>query len=307
MFAAPEEIKTEVWSRLPQELRAKDRPSEWSRIRHHDAHRFDSFLEGPSFDRDGNLYVTDIAHGRVLKVTPAKEWSMVAEYDGAPNGLKIRQDGLIFIADSKWGIMMLDPRTGAVEPHCIRNGYEPFRGLNDLCFDSKGNLYFTDQSMTDLRDPTGRVFRLKPDGRLDCLIDNVPSPNGLVMSHDEKALFLAVTRANCIWHLPFDHEGGVARVGLFVQMSGSAGGGPDGLAMDVDGNLSVAHVRMGSVWVFSPIGEPLYRLRSSEGLATTNLAYGGADGKDLYITETATGSILKAKMPVRGQTMYSHT
>ena len=134
----------------------------------------------------------------------------------------------------------------------------------------------------------------------------MPSPNGLVLAPDEKALFLAVTRANCIWHLPFGHHGEIARVGLFIQLSGSAGGGPDGLAMDEAGNLSVAHVRMGSVWVFSPSGEPLYRIRSCEGIGTTNLAYGGSDRRDLYITEMQTGTILRAKMPVPGRVMYSH-
>ena len=306
MFAAPAEITTEAWSRVPDDLRLKTTPSEWSRIRHHDPYRFDCFLEGPCFDRAGNLYVTDAPHGRVFKITPDKQWSVVTQYDGTPNGMKIRKDGMMFIADSKWGIMQLDPKSGEVKPHCVRNGYEPFRGLNDLVFDSEGNLYFTDQSMTDLRDPTGCVYRLSLDGRLDCLADNVPSPNGLVLAPDEKSLLLAVTRANCIWHLPFDHDGGIARVGLFIQLSGSAGGGPDGLAMDDDGNLSIAHVRMGSVWVFSPSGEPLYRIRSCAGIGTTNLAYGGPDRRDLYITEMQTGTILLAKLPVPGRTMYSH-
>jgi gluconolactonase len=306
MFAPPKEIATEVWTTMPDSLRLKSRPSEWARIRHHDAHRFDCFLEGPSFDRDGNLYVTDIPHGRVLKISPDAQWSVAAEYDGAPNGLKIRKDGMIFIADSKWGIMQLDPRSGDVTPVCLRYGYEPFRGLNDLVFDSRGNLYFTDQSNTDLRDPTGRVFRLTPEGKLDCLIDNVPSPTGLVLAPDEKALFLAVTRANCVWHMPFGHDGGLARVGLYIQLSGSAGGGPDGLAMDEGGNLSVCHVRMGSVWVFDPLGEPLYRIRSCKGLGVTNLAYGGPDRRELYITEMQSGSVLRARMPVSGKAMYSH-
>lgn len=306
MFPAPQEIETEVWSAVPDELRLKKRPSEWARIRHHDAHRFDCFLEGPSFDRQGNLYLTDIPHGRVLRVSPDRRWEVVAQYDGAPNGLKIRQDGMVFIADSKRGVMQLDPKSGEVKPYCVRYGYEPFRGLNDLVFDSKGNLYFTDQSTTDLRDPTGRVFKVTPDGHVECLLDNVPSPNGLVLAPDESAIFLAVTRGNCIWHMPFGHHGGLARVGLFIQLSGSAGGGPDGLAMDSAGNVAIAHVRMGSAWLFSPLGEPLYRIRSCKGLGVTNLAYGGADMKDLYITEMQTGSVLRARMPVAGKPMYSH-
>lgn len=306
MFAPPAEIATEVWTCVPDDLRLKNTPSEYTRIRLHDPYRYDCFLEGPCFDRAGNLFVTDAPHGRVFKVTPEKQWSVVAKYDGTPNGMKIRKDGMIFIADTKWGIMQLDPKSGEVKPHCVRNGYEPFRGLNDLVFDSQGNLYFTDQSLTDLRDPTGRVYRLSPDGRLDCLVNNVPSPNGLVLAPDEKSLLVAVTRGNCIWHLPFGPRGEITRVGLFIQLSGSAGGGPDGLAMDDEGNLSVAHVRMGSVWMFSALGEPVYRIRSCAGTGVTNLAYGGPDRRDLYITEMQTGSILRAKMPVPGRLMYSH-
>ena len=94
------------------------------------------------------------------------------------------------------------------------------------------------------------------------------------------------------------------RVGLFIQMSG--GIGPDGMAMDAEGNLAVAHARAGTVWLFSPIGEPVVRVRSPAGLATTNIAYGGGDGRTLYIVESETGSILTARMPVPGRPMYSH-
>jgi gluconolactonase len=98
----------------------------------------------------------------------------------------------------------------------------------------------------------------------------------------------------------------LARVGLFIQLSGSAGGGPDVLAMDEEGNLSVCHVRMGSVRVVNPLGEPLYRIRSCKGLGVTNLAYGGPDRRELYITEMQSGSVLRARLPVPGKAMYSH-
>ncbi|MBB5696610.1 SMP-30/gluconolactonase/LRE family protein, partial [Roseomonas pecuniae] len=72
----------------------------------------DCFLEGPSFDRQGRLYVTDIPFGRVFRISPEGEWEQVAEYDGWPNGLKIHRDGRIFITDYKRGIMLLDPESG---------------------------------------------------------------------------------------------------------------------------------------------------------------------------------------------------
>ena len=56
----------------------------------------------------------------------------------------------------------------------------------------------------------------------------------------------------------------------------------------------------------NPTGDPVARVRSRAGLATTNIAYGGADGKTLYIIESETGSILTARMPVPGRPMYSH-
>src|SRR3546814_6709308 len=63
-------------------------------------------------------------------------------------------------------------------------------------------MYFTDQGLTGLHDPTGRVLRLRADGRLDCLVDTVPSPNGIVLDREEAHLFVAVTRANQVWRIP---------------------------------------------------------------------------------------------------------
>ncbi|HTO50173.1 MAG TPA: SMP-30/gluconolactonase/LRE family protein [Burkholderiales bacterium] len=305
MFVAPPDQETELFTRVPDALRFKNRASEWVRIRRGGAPT-DCFLEGPSFDRQGNLYVVDIAYGRILRISPAGEWTVTAEYDGAPNGLKIHKDGTIYIADHKWGIMKMDPATGKVEPHCVRSGFDSFLGVNDLFFAANGDLYFTDQGASDLREPNGRVFRLRAAGKLELILGGLASPNGLVMTPDEKALLLAVTRANCIVRLPLAPDGSLGKVGLFIQLSGSAGGGPDGLAIDEAGNLAIAHAYMKTVWLFNTFGEPILRIRSCAGLATTNIAFGGPDRKTLYITESQTGSILRCPMPAAGKPMYSH-
>jgi len=302
LFAPAQRVETRVFARLPEHLRVKGRRSGWAFGKGND--ELHSFLEGPCFDRAGNLYVTDIPYGRILRVTPDAQWSVAAEYDGWPNGLAIHKDGGIFIADHKRGIMALDPASGWVEPVLENVRREGFKGTNDLTFASNGDLYFTDQGQTGLQDPTGRVFRLRHNGDVDCLIDKVPSPNGLVLSRDEKTLFLAVTRANQIWRVPLHPDGTTSKVGAFITLSG--GGGPDGMALADDGSLAVAHVGLGSVWIFDRLGEPRYRLVSCEDLSTTNIAFGGPADKTLFITESDSGTILAAEVGIAGRRLYSH-
>ena len=113
MFAPPTIIQTEVFARLPDRLHCS-RPSAWVAARQYD--KLGSFLEGPSFDRDGNLYCTDIPYGRIFRVSPKGEFEVVAEYDGEPNGLKIHKDGRIFLADHRKGLLQLDPQSGKITP-----------------------------------------------------------------------------------------------------------------------------------------------------------------------------------------------
>jgi gluconolactonase len=304
MYAPPQIIETEVFARLPDKFRRKDPDNAWAIVNRRGV-PVDSFLEGPSFDRDGQLYVVDIPYGRIFRVSPGGEFTLIAEYDGEPNGLKIAKDGRIVITDYKHGLMILDPASGKVSPLLQRRWSESFKGVNDLVFARNGDIYFTDQGQTGMHDPTGRVYRLRVDGTLDLLVNNVPSPNGLVLNGSEHILYVAATRGNCIWRVPLMPDGTASKVGIFVQLSGSLGG-PDGLAMDQDDNLAIAHAGLGSVWIFSRTGEPLYRVRSCEGLTTTNVAYGGQDNKTLYITESESGTILQARLPVAGRWMASH-
>ena len=133
-------------------------------------------LEGPSFDRGGNLYVTDIPNGRIFRIDRAGAWTQVAQYDGWPNGLKIAGDGRILITDYKLGLMALDPASGNVTPHYTHIRSESFKGLNDLVIARNGDVYFTDQGQTGMQDPSGRVYRLTPDKRLERLLDTCPAP-----------------------------------------------------------------------------------------------------------------------------------
>jgi gluconolactonase len=297
------EIQTRVFATLPEIYRKPRRSSEWCRFERPGA-QVHSFLEGPSFDREGRLYCVDIAYGRIFRISPQGEWDLVTEYDGEPTGLKIHADGRIFIADNKHGVMQLDPQTGAVTPFVTRVDFEPLQGSNDLVFARDGTLYLTVPGQSCLARPTGRLYRIAPDGTGTLLLDNIPYPNGLVLNRAETSLYLAVTYGNAIWSVPLG--GPTPRpngVGVFVHLSG--GLGPDGLALDTAGNLAVAQARQGMVWLFSELGDPILRAVSCAGRSVTNVAFGGSDRRNLYITEAATGSVLIAEMPAPGVAMFS--
>ena len=302
MVPEPKVIATKIFSTVPKELLLGDRDSSFTRDIFH-GQRLGSFLEGPSFDRSGNLLMVDIAHGRIFRLSPKGDWSVVTQYDGFPNGLKVHADGRLFVTDRRNGIMVVDPVNGKVETFIGPDRLPGYKGVNDLFFANNGDLYFTDQGETGLHDPTGRVFKFDTSGKLTCLIANVPSPNGLVMDPKETMLYIAVTRANCVWRMPIRSDGSIHRVGLFCQLVG--GWGPDGMAVDAAGNLVVAHAGGAAVWVWSPSGLPLYRVVACDGgLLTTNVAYGGAHGRTLYITNSLSNNVLTAEMPVAGQPMF---
>ena len=284
----PKLIHAELFSAMPENFRRKGVRTDWA-----DANKpgqtAECFIEGPAFDASGHLYIVDIPFGRIFKIAPDKSWSLVAEYDGWPNGMKIGKDGRILVADYMRGIMQLDAKTGRMQPVLTSRNSESFRGCNDLHIASNGDIYFTDQGQTGLHDPTGRVYRFAASGRLDCLIDTGISPNGLVLDPAEATLYVAMTRDNAVWRMPFMRDGSVSKVGRFCSLFGPSG--PDGLTMDQAGRLFVAHASLGHVFVFAPNGECIARIKSCAGPTCTNVAI-----KDdrLYITESSTGTVMVA-------------
>ncbi len=284
----PKLIQAELFSAMPENFRRKGVRTDWA-----DANKpgqtADCFIEGPAFDASGHLHIVDIPFGRIFRIAPDKSWSLVAEYDGWPNGMKISKDGRILVADYMHGIMQLDPKAGRMLKVLTSRNSESFRGCNDLHIASNGDIYFTDQGQTGLHDPTGRVYRFTASGRLDCLIDTGISPNGLVLDPAEATLYVAMTRDNGVWRMPFMRDGSVSKVGRFCSLFGPSG--PDGLTMDSAGRLYVAHASLGHVFVFAPNGECIARIKSCAGPTCTNVAI--RDNR-LYITESSTGTVMVA-------------
>lgn len=302
-FTPPVVIEARVLSRMPDALRLP-RPSGWA-----DANKpgqvVDCFLEGPAFDRDGRLYVTDIPHGRILLVGDDGHWQCVAETGGWPNGLAFHADGHLWVADYRHGIMRCEVSTGRMEIALGHRNSESFRGVNDLAFDVEGRLYFTDQGQTGLHDPSGRVYRwnASADGKLDLLLSNAPSPNGIAISTDGRVLYVAVTRGNQVWRAPVLADGSISKMGAFQTFFGTSG--PDGLALTADGGLVVAHASLGGAFLLNPRGEVTHFVRSPAGHTITNVAYRPGTTQ-LVLTESQTGTVLEADMPVAGAALFSH-
>ena len=302
-FTPPAVIHARVLTRLPDNFRKAGR-TEWCDA-NKPGHEIDSFLEGPCFDGAGNLYVTDIPYGRVFRISPALEWTLVAQYDGWPNGSALHRDGSLWITDYRRGILRLDLSSSTRGSAAIGNpavvlghrNSESFKGLNDLTFDRDGNCYFTDQGQTGLHDPSGRVYRLRASGQLDLLFGGIPSPNGIALDTSGKFLFVAVTRANQVWRGPLLPDGSVTKVGAFRTFFGASG--PDGMAVDAENRLVVAHASLGGAFVLNARGEITHFVKSPAGSTVTNVAFRPGTAK-LVMTESETGSLLEADMPAPG-------
>lgn len=303
MFPAPPEYRAQVIDQVPPCLAQSRTASAWLVERPQYA-TLGSFLEGPAFDCSGRLLCVDILNGRVLGHAPERGFEVLLAYEGAPNGLAIHRDGRLFIADHLLGLVVADPIGGAWSVVLDRAFGQVFKGLNDLTFAPNGDLYFTDQGQSGLQDPSGRLYRLARDGRLDVVLEDIPSPNGLAFDRAGQTLWLSVTRANQVWRLPLREDGRVTKVGVFVQLQGS---GPDGLAVADDDSVWIAQPGLGSIWGFSPHGEPIARIRSaSQGGMTTNLAFGWPDNGCLCFVESSTGTLQRADIGRNGAPLFAH-
>ena len=298
-FAPLKKIEVQRWSSLPKKFRKKGRTA-WSDPNRQGA-EVDSFLEGPSFDRQGNLWCVDIPFGRIFRVDPQGEWDLAVQYDGWPNGLKFHRDGRAFIADYRRGLLALDPKRGKVEEVLGTAFSEGFKGLNDLHFADNGDLYFTDQGQSGIADATGRVWRLRRNGELNKLLDNAPSPNGITLNKKNLHVYVAITRSQQIWRLPLMEGGTPSKTGVAIQLSGGHAG-PDGVETDDEDGLVVCHLGVG-VWRFDRNCLATHLAHAGEAhRLMTNIAF---REKRLYITDSANGEIVTADMPFAGKKMFS--
>jgi gluconolactonase len=244
-----------------------------------------SYCEGVVFDHAGNAYVS---HGRfVTRVAPDGKAITWAEA-GAPNGHKVLADGTHLVCD---GAMHAVLRLGA-DGKIIGKASEecdgkPLRAPNDLTLDPKGGFYFTDPGGSDDKNPIGTVHYVDPQGKTHLVAEGLAFPNGIVLRPDGKTLLVGESKRNRVLVYEVLSPGKLGAMKVFADLPSKQGdqidNQPDGMCLDADGNLYVAHYGMHQVQVLNPQGK-LIRRYEGGNLTTSNVAFGGAKMDQLYVT-----------------------
>ena len=266
------------------------------------------FPEGPSFDRAGNLYVTDSQQKAIPRVSPDGEVSIFVRSEGGPNGSAFHSNGDLYAAEPSGKRVVRVSPAGKLEVVVEEWDGQPFLAPNDITFDLKGRAYFTDPGESNIDDPFGRVFRIDPTGEVHRIAENMACPNGLAVTPDGQHLMVAETYPEKLTRFSLDEGGNVTDAEEFAYVGTGHEDeiGPDGMAFDEAGYLHVAIFGGGVVAVVSPEGEVVEHIPAG-GLRPTNVAFGGEDNRFLYITETESKTVSVVRAPRPGLRLFGAT
>lgn len=249
------------------------------------------FTEGPAVDAEGMLYFTDIPKERIHKLDADGKVTVFREKSGHANGLMYHPVKKELWACEMDGQVVAFGMDG-VQRRVVAGEYagKRFNAPNDLVIDSHGGAYFTDPSFRapkpQPQDKLG-VYYVAADSKVTRLVDDLPNPNGVILSPDEKTLYVIPSGQSEMMEYPVEGPGKIGKGKVFcrlAQLSQRAKdvgtGGGDGLTVDVKGNLYITSAL--GVQVFSPKGEGLGIIAFPE--VPANVTFGGPQRKTLYAT-----------------------
>ena len=282
-----------------------------------------AFTEGPAVDADGSVYFSDIENNRILKLAPDGSRSVFREPSHRTNGQTFDREGrLLHCEGAEFGpgggrrVTRTNLRTG--EYQVLTDRFEGLRynSPNDICVDGRGRIYFTDPCYGDrsqMEMTVEGVYRIDLDGRVVRILQqpDVERPNGLAVTQDCQRLYVVDSCPTPggnrrIWSFDLDDEGNPRAHRLVFDFAPGRGG--DGMRLDIEGNLYVAagilHPRHGhetadvppGIYLITPQGELRGRSPIPEDVLT-NLAFGGPDGRTLYITAGKTLFTTRVEAP----------
>jgi gluconolactonase len=261
--------------------------------------RTNDYTEGVVVDHDGNLY---FSHEKIVtKVTPDGKASTWAQ-TGSPNGHKVLADGTHLICDaSRHALLHLAADGTELKPAATESDGKPLRGPNDLTLDTpSGGVYFTDPASSDDKNPDGTVHYLDSRGTCHTVARSIAFPNGIAIRPGGKELLVAESRRNRILKFPIVEPGKLGDFSVLIDLprkgEGQIDNQPDGIALDADGNLYVAHYGMRQVQVISPEGK-LIRHHPGGNLTTSNVAFAGPEMDRLYMTGGNPGALFRLDLP----------
>lgn len=259
-----------------------------------------AFTEGPAWSPAGFLLFSDIPNERVVKVLPDGTSSDFLKPSGKSNGLMFDALGRLYLCRGGARNVARIDNLETKELTILASEYEgqPLNSPNDLAIDPVGGLFFTDpyygNDQASLKQKVMGVYYLSSEGKLTRVIESLQRPNGILVSADGKTLYVAEPNRRQLYMYPITSPGQVGEGKLiFTGDEKLDGGGPDGMAFDIRGNLYATY---GSVVVLSPAGELIGRIPVPERPA--NCKFGGAENKTLYVT--ARTSLYAIPMLVEG-------
>ena len=239
---------------------------------------FSRNIEGPAFDKHGNLYVVNFqTDGTVGLVNSSGEASLfVTLPEGSiANSIQFDQQGNMFLADFKaHNVLKIDMATKQVSVF-VHN--EKFNQPNDLCINKRDQLFASDPNW---KESTGNLWRIDPNGTTTLLTADMGTTNGIELSPDGKTLYVNESIQRKIWKFDVDKKGNISNKKLFAEFSDF---GFDGMKCDKKGNLYITRYGKGTIAVLSPQGKVIREI-SLKGKNCSNLVFGGKDGKTIFVT-----------------------
>jgi gluconolactonase len=239
------------------------------------------FTEGPAADGQGNVYFMDIPNNRIHRVDLDGKLTTVLEDSQACNGLMFDGRGRLLACQGRAKrVIAIDVASGGIAVVADQYAGQALKVVpNDLVIDRSGGVYFTD--------PDARsVFYASGTGAVERLIDDLPRPNGVLLSPDEKTLYVLPSGSADVQAYPVEAPGKIGAGKTFCKLlpnpdQPSRPGG-DGLTVDTQGNLYLTRPSLKLIQVVSPKGATLGTIRLPEEPA--NCTFGGKDLKTLYVT-----------------------
>jgi len=237
---------------------------------------------------EGVLYWADISDQRLFRYNPTDETNECLLESNAVRGISIQASGAVLLSGS--GGSLAEWRDGALTP--VTAGMEGDSGFNDSCVDAEGRLYGSQMALhgenEEILKP-GRVCRVDHDGSYHTVAEGIGAPNGIAISGDDAALYIADNSCRTVWTYEYDRASGdLGERREFIVLEE---GTPDGMDIDVEGNLWLTECGGARVVCYDPTGKELRRIDFPTG-AITACTFGGADLKTLYVTSL--GSIWRA-------------
>lgn len=235
-------------------------------------------IEGPAFDKNGQLYVVNYLHdGTIGKVAEDGTCSMFIELPAGSiaNCIQFDSKGNMLLPDfTGHNILHVDMQTEKVSVFC----HEPrMYSPNDLCLNRQGQLFASDP---DWKTSVGQLWRIDPDGSPVLLETNMGTTNGIELSPDEKTLYVNESIQLNVWKYDVDEKGNISNKTLFYKFDDY---GLDGMKCDKKGNLYITRWGKGTIVVLSPEGKFIREI-PLKGKKCSNLVFGGKKGTTMFIT-----------------------